>query len=408
VPDFFRGRKWDLVGLRNLWFALSLLIIIPGVVAYFSRGLNKGIDFTGGGLVTYQLSEPVRARGEADTLARARQAIAPTGIEAQLQLAGAAGRIDQLLVRTRIVSKAGQDSDAVLTTQQNTLRPALKQAFPGLKEMAGEMVSPVVSQELITRAIWAVALGCIFILVWIRIRYPSFQWSACAIIALMHDVLVLTGVFALTQKEVNTPFVAAALTVVGFSVHDTIIIFDRIRENLRLRKGGSFAETANISLLETMPRSVNTVLTVELVLIALYLLGGASLRDFTFAMIVGITIGAYSSIFNAAQLLVVMRNREERRIAARRATGRPTREMAERAGSPRRPRPMAPRALRQVATEAAEEEVEPISRPASSEDEPADELQGEETAESPAATQEQAARSARRKMKAGRKRKRRF
>ena len=408
MPDFFRGRKWNLVGLRNLWFALSLLIIIPGVVAYFSRGLNKGIDFTGGGLVTYQLSEPVRSGGEADTLARARQAIAPTGVEAQLQLAGAAGHIDQLLVRTRIVSKAGQDSDAVLTTQQNTLRPALEQAFPGLQEMAGEMVSPVVSQELITRAIWAVALGCIFILGWVRIRYPSIQWSACAIIALLHDVVVLVGIFALTRKEVNSPFVAAALTVVGYSVHDTIVIFDRIRENLRLRKGGSFAETANISLLETLPRSVNTVLTTELVLIALYALGGASLRDFTFAMVVGITLGAYSSIFNAAQLLVVMRNREERRIAARRAAGRPTREMAERAGSPRRPRPMAPRALRQVATEAAEEEVEPISRPANSEDEAEDELQGEETAGSPAATQEQAARSARRKMKAGRKRKRRF
>lgn len=386
------------MGLRNLWFALSLLIIIPGVVAYFSRGLNKGIDFTGGGLVTYQLMEPVGSGGEADTLARARQAIAPTGVEAQLQLAGAAGRIDQLLVRTRIVSKAGQDSDAVLTTQQKTLRPALEQAFPGLKEMAGEMVSPVVSQELITRAVWAVALGCIFILVWIRIRYPSFQWSACAIIALVHDVVVLTGVFALTQKEVNTPFVAAALTVVGFSVHDTIIIFDRIRENLRLRKGGSFAETANISLLETMPRSVNTVLTVELVLIALYLLGGASLRDFTFAMIVGITLGAYSSIFNAAQLLVVMRNREERRIAARRATGRPMREMAERAGAPRRPRPIAPRLVEQKV-----ESEEPIGRAAEGavgEGEAEDDGGGSE--------QDRMARGARKKLRAVRKRKRRF
>jgi preprotein translocase subunit SecF len=398
VPDFFRGRKWDLVGLRNLWFAISLLIIIPGVVAYFGKGLNKGIDFTGGGLVTYQLREPVRSGQEADTLARARGAVTPTKVEAQFQLAGTAGRVDQLLVRTRIVAAPGQDSDSVLSEQKGKLLPALERAFPGIEEVAGEMVSPVVSQELITRAIWAVALGCIFIVVWIRLRYPSIQWSACALIALAHDVLVLVGVFALTQKEVNSPFVAAALTVVGYSVHDTIVIFDRIRENLRLRKGVTFADTANISLLETMPRSINTVLTTELVLIALYLLGGASLRDFTFAMIIGITVGAYSSIFNAAQLLVVMKNREERSIAARRTAGRPVREMPERAGTARRPRPLSPRALEQrraPAAAVAEEEADATI----------------EEAEAPpevAAAQDRMSRSARRKLKAGRKRRRRF
>ena len=406
MPDFFRGRKWDLVGLRNLWFAISLLFIVPGVIAYATEGLNKGIDFTGGGLVTYQLTESVRSGQETDTLARAREAIQPTGVEVQLQLTGTAGHTDQLLVRTRIAAKPGQDSDAVLTEQKAKLQSALSGVFPGITERAAEMVSAVVSQELITRAIWAVAIGCIFILLWIRIRYPSFQWSACAIIALVHDVLVLTGVFALTRKEVNSPFVAAALTVVGFSVHDTIIIFDRIRENLRLRKGGTFAETANISLLETMPRSVNTVLTVELVLIALYLLGGASLCDFTFAMIIGITVGAYSSIFNAAQLLVVMKGREERKLAARRATGRPVRAMAERAGTSRRPRPVAPRPL--VGQERA-----PAQQPApvASAEEEEEETEEPEEAAAPAAAataEERAERASRRKLKIGRKRKRRF
>jgi preprotein translocase subunit SecF len=331
--------------------------------------------------------------------ARARAAVQPTGIEVQFQLAGTAVRTDQLLVRTRIDAKPGQDADALLSDQKAKLLPALQAVFPGLDEQEAQMVSGVVSQELVTRAIWAVAIGCVFILLWIRIRYPSFQWSACAIIALVHDVLVLTGVFALTQKEVNSPFVAAALTVVGFSVHDTIIIFDRIRENLRLRKGRAFAETANISLLETMPRSINTVLTVELVLIALYLFGGASLRDFTFAMVIGITVGAYSSIFNAAQLLVVMKNREERRIAARRAAGRPVREMAERLGAARRPRPIAPRPLAQRVAQPA---------PPADEEEPEAEMEQAQASEGPAAAQERAARSAGKKLKAGRKRKRRF
>ena len=112
------------------------------------------------------------------------------------------------------------------------------------------MVSPVVSTELIRNAVYAVLWGCIFILAWIRIRYFDFKWAFSGVVALAHDVLVLLGVFAIFHKfEINSPFVAAALTVVGFSVHDTIIIFDRIRENLKLRKGSSFAETANISLL---------------------------------------------------------------------------------------------------------------------------------------------------------------
>jgi len=386
------------VGLRNLWFAISLILIVPGLVAYFSRGLNKGIDFTGGGLVTYQLAKPVASNAEAQVLARAREAVEGTGVNAQFQLAGAAGKVDQLLVRTRVVEQAGKDSDAVLSEQKARLLPALNGVFPGIEERAAEMVSGIVSQELIKRAIYAVALGCIFILLWIRIRYPSFQWSVCALTALLHDVLFLVGVFALTRREVNSGFVAAALTVVGFSVHDTIVIFDRIRENMKLRKGATFAETVNISLLETMSRSINTGLSSLLVLVVLYFLGGASLRDFTFAMIIGILVGSYSSVFNAAQLLVVMRNREERSIAARRTAGRPVREMPERAGTARRPRPVSPRALEQrraPAAAVAEEEADATI----------------EEAEAPpevAAAQDRMSRSARRKLKAGRKRRRRF
>jgi preprotein translocase subunit SecF len=391
-----RGRKWDLVGLRNLWFAISLILIVPGLVAYFTRGLNMGIDFTGGGLVTYQLAEPVASNAQAQMLGRVRQAVEGTGIKAQFQFAGAAGRTDQLLVRTRVVEEPGKDADAVLSEQKANLLPALQGVFPGIKERAAEMVSGIVSQELIERAIYAVALGCIFILLWIRVRYPNFRWSVCALIALLHDVLFLIGVFALTRREVNSGFVAAALTVVGFSVHDTIVIFDRIRENMRLRKGSTFGETVNISLLETMSRSINTGVSSLLVLVVLYFLGGASLRDFTFAMIVGILVGSYSSIFNAAQLLVVMTNWRERRLGVRRAAGRPVREMAERGAPIRRARPVAPRPLAPIPVSAApvEEEIEEEAEP-------------EAPAEA-ATEQGRVPRGARRKLKAARKRKRRF
>jgi preprotein translocase subunit SecF len=401
VVDLFRGRQWDLVGRRHVWFALSLAVILTGLFFWRAKGLNYGIDFTGGGLVTYQMAEPLASGEEAATLALARQAIATTGIDARLQLAGTATRTDQLLVRTRVEPGPEKDADAVLDEQRAKILPALEAAFPGIQEIAGEMVTPVVSKELMRNALYAVAWGCIFILLWIRIRYFDFKWAGSALVALLHDVLVLLGIFAITQREINSPFVAAALTVVGYSVHDTIVLFDRIRENLRLRKGSTFAETANISLLETMARSVNTVFTVLLVLVAVYLLGGASLRNFTFALLVGMIAGGYSSIFTAAQILVVFKNREERSIArARTAGGRRAPASARRAAQvPRsRPAPAAaspPRSSEPSAAAAAADSPDSAS---------------EAPSVTPTAPRQrtQRSRSERKKLKAGRKRKKRF
>jgi len=325
VVDLFRNKKWDLIHWRNLWFAISLAVILPGLVAWFIHGFNLGIDFTGGGLITYQLARPLTA-GQAEQAERLADTIKREGIEARVQIAGdySHGNLDQLLVRTRINPKE-PEAPALLEQQTKVITRLLQQQFPGtpghdgVKVTGTELVSPVVSKELIKNAFWSVLIGCIFILAWVRIRYFDFKWAFSAVVALAHDVLVLLGVFAIFHKfEINSPFVAAALTMVGFSVHDTIIIFDRIRENLRLRKGSSFAETANISLLETLARSVNTVLTVVFVLVAVLVFGGGALRDFTFAMLVGVISGAYSSIFNASQLLVVLKQREERALARRR------------------------------------------------------------------------------------------
>jgi len=372
VPDFFRTRKWDLVGLRNIWFAISLLLILPGLYFWAARGLNYGIDFTGGGLLTYQLKEPVAAAREVAVVERARQAVARTGIEVRLQVAGDALRKDQLLVRTRIAKEEREAAGQVLENQKLAIGAELAKAFP----------------------------GCIFILLWVWLRYAGAQWGGTALVALAHDVLLLLGVFALTQREINSPFVAAALTVVGYSVHDTIVIFDRIRENLRLRRGDTFAGTANLSLLETMPRSINTVFTTDLVLIAVYVFGGASLRDFTFAMIVGITSGAYSSIFTASQLLVVLKNREERAIARRRrragrpaqAPVRPLPQPATPSAVPTRPRVESPPAGKTPATDTlgkGKQKTEP------------------ETV-APRQRRRSVPRSARRKLKASGKRKKRF
>jgi preprotein translocase subunit SecF len=402
VVDLFRKRKWDLVGHRNVWFAISLAVILTGMYFWYTRGLNYGIDFTGGGLVTYQLAEPVPAGQDAKTLAQAREATEKAGVDARLQIAGTATRKDQLLVRTRVVADESRSEAEILEEQKAKLSSSLSAAFPGITEVESELVTPVVSTELMKKAVWAVAWGCLFILFWIRVRYFDFKWAGTALLALVHDVLVLIGVFAITQKEINSPFVAAALTMVGYSVHDTIVIFDRIRENLRLRKGDSFGETANISLLETMARSVNTSVTVLFVLVAVYMLGGVSVRDFTFALLIGITAGSYSSIFNAAQALAVLKNREERAIARRRAeprgparAGAAARRTAPAVSQGARARPVREPAerLRGVAPAQAASEAAAV---------------GDGETGSGAEQQRRRARSARKKLKTGRKRKKRF
>ena len=329
MVDLFRGRKWDLVGLRNYWFAISLITILVGIYFFIhngistarrehragvmfvlGHGLNLGIDFTSGGQLTYQVAKPFSPAETTSAVAAIRSAVERLGITAEIQISGpAVGPKNQVLLRTKVRNPEAMNQE--VQDQARRILEALKARYPGAELVSSEMVGPVIREELVTNAIAAVAIGMILVLLWIMIRY-DFKFAVCAIVALLHDVLVVVGAFAILYKEVNSPFVAVVLTVVGFSVHDTVVIFDRIRENLKLRKGATFGETTNISLLETMARSVNTVLTVLFTTFALYFLGGHTLRDFALGLIIGITSGAYSSIFNASQLLVVWKQREER------------------------------------------------------------------------------------------------
>ena len=333
MPDLFRGRKWDLVGSRRLWFSISIVLLSVGMYFWATKGLKLGIDFTGGGMLTYQLPHSVASAEQNTTLSQVRGVVSGLDIDNEIQLAGPAfGGKNLVLVRTKVDPK-GTDQQRYRQVQQQAkdILAGLTREFPQIKLVGNEVVGAVMSRELLGRALSAVGLGSLLVMLWIMIRYDLFfgqispKWAFSAIVALLHDILMLIGIFALLQREVNSPFVAAILTVVGYSVHDTIIIFDRIRENLKLRKGHTFAETTNISLLETMARSVNTVLTVELTLLALFLFGGPTLRDFSLALIIGVTTGAYSSIFNASQILVVFKNREAHARAASHAGPRPAR-----------------------------------------------------------------------------------
>ena len=319
MVDLFRDRKWDLVGLRRYWFAISFVVIAAGLYFLisnrinFGQALNYGIDFTSGGQLAFQVDKSFSQREMAPALADIRRDVEGLGITAEIQIAGAAvGPKNQVLLRTKT---GATESDAMhdeIQGQAQRVLAALQRRYPGAELLSTEMVGPVISRELIANAVWAITVGLLLVLVWIVIRY-DFKFAVCAIAALLHDSLVLLGAFAVLHREINSPFVAVVLTVVGYSVHDTVVIFDRIRENLRLRKGADFAETTNISLLETMARSVNTTLTLLFTVVALYFLGGTTLRDFALGLTIGVAVGAYSSIFNASQLLTVWKQREERR-----------------------------------------------------------------------------------------------
>jgi len=336
VVELFRGRHWDLVGHRRWFYLISICIVGAGVATWISnmqkygpsRSMNVGIDFTGGAVYTVRLPKAIRPSGQAAATAQIRSALRRElrgRFEVQLSTQKVSTWRDLVLVRTQTTEESGRGA---LDREADTVRSVLDRLYPGVTAMkenepiSREIVGAAVSKDLITKGIAAVILGSLFILIWISIRY-DFKYAVCAIIALIHDVLTLLGSFAIVYRlgwggEVNSAFVAAVLTVLGYSVHDTVVIFDRIRENVKLRKRPTFPETVNISLLETMARSVNTVVTLELTLLAVFFLGGPNLRDFALAMLVGVTIGAYSSIFNASQVLVGWKMREGR---VRRAAG---------------------------------------------------------------------------------------
>ncbi len=294
--------RTDLVRLRPLWYVISLLVAAAGLYAIFTTGLNWGVDFTGGTVFQYGFSKPLGATRAQQTalLDRASKAVAEAGVtkSAALQVVGS----NTLSVR---VGAGPAEAQAVKGRIRDALARALGSAYGQPQDMGTESIGAVVGAELRNRAIWALIVGSVLMVIYITIRY-QFVFAIAGIAALLHDCLIMTGAVALSGLEVNGPFVAALLTIIGYSINDTVVIYDRIRENLRLRRTGSFEEIVNASLWQVMTRSIYTVLTVLFVLWAIFLFGGSTLHSFSFALLVGITSGAYSSIFNAPQLVVSM------------------------------------------------------------------------------------------------------
>lgn len=291
--------KFDFVGRRNWWFLLSVLIILPGLISIAVQGFNLGIDFTGGTLLDLKFSRPVM-------VAEVREALKEHHFEGstiQLAAEGQADAAPNVFIRTTLLSE--QDRLAVLSD--------LKKNLGDFEVLRIEQVGAVIGSELTKQAVMALALSWLLMIVYITYRF-EFKFAIAGIAGLLHDVLIVIGIFSLLQKEIDASFVAALLTIVGYSINDTIVIFDRIRENLKTyRKSEGMEQLVNKSIWQTMTRSIYTVLTVLFATASLYFFGGETTKNFSLALLIGFASGAYSSIFNASQIWLVLREYSERK-----------------------------------------------------------------------------------------------
>ena len=286
----------NIIKYRNWFFVLSLLIIIPGIIALSVWGLRLGIDFAGGTLWEMKFE-----KGNIET-SQLHQVL---NLEKTEVSSIAATSQNSFLVRLKITDEA----------KINDLKDKLTKDFGRVEDVRLETVGPIISKELTRKAATAVLISILAIVAYVTWAFrqvpkpaTSIAFGITTIIALIHDVIVVVGIFAILghffEIEVDSLFITALLTVIGFSVHDTIVTFDRLRENLRHHQIGIFEEVMNTSINQTIVRSLNTSLTTLLVAVAIILFGGESVRPLAFVMAVGIIVGTYSSIFIASPILL--------------------------------------------------------------------------------------------------------
>ncbi len=286
--------KIDFISRRRIWFGISATVIVVSILALGVRGLNLGIDFKGGTQIGFTTPAPTSI----ETIRKQAAEVGQANAVIQGRGASTNGDYKSFQIRTETLT-----ADESVQLQANLKKSVSADAF-GVKN-----VSSSFGRQIAKSAILAIIVSLLLIVGYISIRF-QWQFAVPAIVALIHDILITVGIYALLGREVTTATVAAVLTVLGYSIYDTIIIFDRIRENIPLMKRGSFRQITNVSLWETIPRSLATTFITLLPILALLIFGGATLNDFAFALLIGIASGAYSSIFVAAPLLDWLKERE--------------------------------------------------------------------------------------------------
>lgn len=290
--------SFDFFSRWKLWLGISGGMMVVALVSFLLQGLNYGIDFRGGTTIRTESTQTIdvaqyRAAMEALGLGdiTITEVFDPTFAE------------DQNVAMVRIQAQDGQES--VTTDVIERVEAALLEVVPDIQFVSVESVGPKVSGELITTAIIAVvlAIGAVLVYIWLRFEW---QFAVGAVVALVHDVILTIGIFSELQIKFDLAIIAALLTIVGYSLNDTVVVFDRVRENLRKYKKRPLSEVLNISINETLSRTMMTSVTTLLALIALFVLGGDVIRGFVFAMIWGVIVGTYSSVFVASAILLYL------------------------------------------------------------------------------------------------------
>ena len=289
----FLGLRFFCIGLSGLIFALTLGLL-------FSKGLNYGIDFAGGTLVQLQTEKAV-----------------PTAdIRAQMERAGYDGLIIQEYgapteILIRVPNQAMPEGGGEATTKAaNEMAGALASIAGKTDVRRVEFVGPQIGEELKQKGLLAILFSTIAILIYVSVRF-EFRFAVGALVALLHDVMITVGVFSLIQKEISLPVLAAFLTILGYSLNDTIVVFDRVRENMRRYKKKSFLDVLNISVNEMLNRTLMMTLTTAAVLLSLLFFGGEVIHNFAFALLVGVVVGTYSSIYIAAPIVLWMESKKD-------------------------------------------------------------------------------------------------
>jgi SecD/SecF fusion protein len=289
-----RWLRWDYIGRRRIWFAIAGAVVALSALAIAVNGLNLGIDFKGGTQITFRTPQATsleQVRQEAGTIGQSGAVIQGRGPSTD-------GKYTSFQIRT----------DSLTTAEQNELQQGLTNAVEATS-FGSKNVSESFGRQIANNALFAIVVSLLLIVAYITVRF-QWKYSVGVLVALAHDVVITIGVYALTGREVSTATVAAILTVLGYSIYDTIIVFDRIRENVPLMRRASFRVIGNVSMWEVLPRSLATTFITLLPVASLYFFGGDTLKDFAFALLVGIGSGAYSSIFLAAPLVAALKERE--------------------------------------------------------------------------------------------------
>ncbi|NLL43585.1 MAG: protein translocase subunit SecF [Firmicutes bacterium] len=285
----------NFVRYRKPAFIFSAVMVALSIISLLYPGLNLGVDFTGGTLLERRTEQNVTTEQVRRILDDAIPEVDLSGAVVQLL-----DQPNEFMVRTRPL-----DNAEIIRIDQ-----AFAGYFGSLVELKTDVVGPVIGKELVRNAIIAIAVSALGILAYISWRF-EYRFAAVAVVCLLHDVLIVLGFFALMGREVNSPFVAAVLTVLGYSINNTIVVFDRIRESMRLKKKQGYEVLVNSSLNQTLARSINTSITTLLVIVMLVIFGGSAIGDFAMALLIGVLFGTYSSLFVAGPLWMTWMERKK-------------------------------------------------------------------------------------------------